>query len=213
MALLEDGADVDHGVGIGTGRREAGDRRLVRGQVSRTARGRASPRRSGRCGRRRRRGARRRRRRAAWPRWTGLASASRTTGAEWKRMPTGKPSARCWNSGSAVIIDGAYRVATPAVKRPWVMKYCWNSSGSTPSPVASDSFGWGAEHLGELAVEVDELLGDLLPLVGVGVQQLRFGRARAAPRPASSRGSRCRSWTRSCPGRPWRCACGRRRRR
>ena len=38
-----------------------------------------------------------------------MASASRTTGAEWKRIPTGKPSARCWNAGSAVIIDGAYR--------------------------------------------------------------------------------------------------------
>jgi hypothetical protein len=34
-----------------------------------------------------------------------------------------------------------------------------------------------AEHRGELAVEVDELLGDLLPLLGVGVQQLGLGRA------------------------------------
>ena len=52
-------------------------------------------------------------------------------------MPTGKPSARCWNVGSAVIIDGAYRVATPAVKRPCATKYRWNSSGSTPSPSSS----------------------------------------------------------------------------
>ena len=77
-----------------------------------------------------------------------MASASRTTGAEWKRIPTGKPSARCWNIASAVIIDGAYLVATPAVKRPWVMKYCWNSSGSTPSPSAlPDSVGWALNIL------------------------------------------------------------------
>ena len=72
-----------------------------------------------------------------------MASASRTAGAEWKRIPTGKPSARCSNNGSAVIIDGAYFVATPAVNRPWVMKYCWNSSGSTPRPAGSpSSVGW-----------------------------------------------------------------------
>ena len=41
-----------------------------------------------------------------------------------------------------MIIDGAYRVATPAVNRPWATKYRWNSSGSTPSPSTSpDSFG------------------------------------------------------------------------
>ena len=33
----------------------------------------------------------------------------------------------------------------------------------------------GAEHLGELAVEIDELLGDLLAFRGVGVQKLRPG--------------------------------------
>ena len=38
------------------------------------------------------------------------------------------------------MTDGAYRVATPAVKRPWAAKYRWNSAGSTPSP-SSDSFG------------------------------------------------------------------------
>jgi len=65
-----------------------------------------------------------------WPRWSGLRSAKRTTGVEWKRMPIGKPSARCWKVGSAVIIEGAYRVATPAVKRPCATKYCWNCSGS-----------------------------------------------------------------------------------
>ena len=114
--------------------------------------------------------------RATWPRWTGLASASRTTGAEWKRIPTGKPSARCWNVASAVIIDGAYRVATPAVKRPCVMKYCWNSSGSTPSPLGVAGLRRvGAEHLGELAVEIDQLLGDRLPFLGVGVQEFRLG--------------------------------------
>jgi hypothetical protein len=35
--------------------------------------------------------------------------------------------------GSPVIIDGAYLVATPAVKRPCWMKCRWNSSGSTPT--------------------------------------------------------------------------------
>ena len=34
--------------------------------------------------------------RAAWPSCTGLASARRTTGAEWKRMPIVKPLASAW---------------------------------------------------------------------------------------------------------------------
>ena len=47
------------------------------------------------------------------------------------------------NIASAVIIDGPYLVATPAVKRPCVMKYCRNSSGSTPfPPPLPDSVGW-----------------------------------------------------------------------
>src|SRR5205823_14660248 len=33
----------------------------------------------------------------------------------------------------------------------------------------------GAEHLGELAVEIDELLGDLLTFLGVGAQEFRLG--------------------------------------
>ena len=160
-------------------RGEARDRGRVRVQVVAQL-----PERGGRVGRvvarrRRRRAARRRRpgRRArGGPAWRRPAGS---TGAEWNRIPTGKPSARCSNIGSAVIIDGAYLVATPAVKRPWVMKYCWNSSGSTPSAGVRCAVlgGVGAEHLGELAVEVDELLGDLLPLVRVGVQQFGLGPA------------------------------------
>src|ERR1019366_9146162 len=133
MLLLEDGTDIDHGVGVGTRWREALDRRRVRLQelaqrpgAGVSARGVVlvgedvdAP-----------------SARATWPRWTGLASANRTTGAEWKRIPTAKPSARCWKIASALIIDGAYLVATPAVKRPCAMKYCWNSCGSTPSPSA-----------------------------------------------------------------------------
>lgn len=34
----------------------------------------------------------------------------------------------------------------------------------------------GAEHPGELATEIDELLGDLLMFLGVGVQEFRLGR-------------------------------------
>jgi hypothetical protein len=41
------------------------------------------------------------------------------TGAEWKRIPTGKPSARCWNVALRGDHRRGVRVATPAVKRPW----------------------------------------------------------------------------------------------
>src|SRR5438445_178761 len=58
-------------------------------------------------------------------------------GAAWTRLPIGKPAARCGKVGSAVIIEVAYLVATPAVKRPWAMKYRWNCAGSTPAPSAS----------------------------------------------------------------------------
>ena len=72
------------------------------------------------------------------------------------------------------MIDGAYRVSVPAVKRPCLTKYFWNSAGSTPSLSA---FGGilrrSAEHLGELAIEVDQLLGDGLAFVRIGVQDLR----------------------------------------
>src|SRR3954470_2519267 len=112
--------------------------------------------------------------RATWPSCTGLASASRTTGAEWKRIPTGKPSARCWNWVPAVMADGAYLVATPAVKRPWTAKYRWNSAGSTPFPSASpDSFGGALNMRANSRSKVDELLRDHLTFRGVGVQELQ----------------------------------------
>jgi hypothetical protein len=111
-----------------------------------------------------------------------LTSANRTTGAEWKRIPTRKPSARCRNIASAVIIEG-YQVATRAVERPCVMKYCWNSAGSIPStPGVAGFLRVSAEHLGELAVEIDELLGDRLTFLGVGVQEFRLGRSRRTAR-------------------------------
>ena len=76
------------------------------------------------------------------------------------------------------MIDGAYRVSVPAVKRPCFAKYSWNSAGSTPSPSASDGIlRPSAEHLGPLAIEVDQLLGDGLAFVRIAVQDFR----RAAP--------------------------------
>ena len=57
------------------------------------------------------------------PRCTGSASASRITGAEWERMPTGQPSARCWWVAGAVIGAVSYRVAAPAVTRPCLTEY------------------------------------------------------------------------------------------
>ena len=53
--------------------------------------------------------------------------------------------------GSAEMIDGAYRVSVPAVKRPCLTKYFWNSAGSTPSLSASDgSFGGALNILAHL---------------------------------------------------------------
>ena len=51
---------------------------------------------------------------AWWPSWTGLVSQTRTTGADLKRLPTGKPVASSWCVASATIIDGEYSVMKPA---------------------------------------------------------------------------------------------------
>ena len=42
--------------------------------------------------------------RATWPSCIGLASATRTTGAEWKRMPIVNPLASAWWVAAAVSI-------------------------------------------------------------------------------------------------------------
>ena len=62
----------------------------------------------------------------------------RTTGAEWKRSPTGNPGASRWSAESERMTDGSYRVPTPAVYRPASVKRCWKSCGSTPSSAACD---------------------------------------------------------------------------
>ena len=63
------------------------------------------------------------------------------------------------------------------------------SSAASPRGRASAAFlrRSSAKHRGPLAIEVDELLGDRLPLGRIGVQQMRRGAACAAPRRASSR--------------------------
>ena len=89
-------------------------------------------------------------------------------------MPTVNPVARCWNVGSAQICEGMYRVAVPAVKRPCLTKYDWNSAGSTPFPAAlPESFDARAEQFGKLTIEVDQLAGNCVALGRVGVQQCR----------------------------------------
>src|SRR3954470_20390628 len=109
--------------------------------------------------------------RAAWPRWTGLASASRTTGAEWKRIPTGKPSARSWNDGSAVIMDGVFggdrgggvRGRAPRREAALHDEVPLELLGVDGLFRAIRLRRAGAEPPRELAVELDQLLGDRLP--------------------------------------------------
>ena len=118
MALLEDRAQVEHGIQV-----------LARGGVywrtgesgapagTRTARARRASHPRRRSRRRRRTGASGRRRCATWPSCTGRASVMRSTGAEWKRVPITKPVASRWCVASPLITEGRYCVPMPAVKR------------------------------------------------------------------------------------------------
>ena len=100
------------------------------------------------------------------------------TGAEWKRMPTGKPVARCWNVGSRA--DQRRRVLRRGPRGEAALR---DEVRLELLRIHAVAFGAArllrrrAEHLGELAIEVDELLGDRLPFGRVGVQQRRRARA------------------------------------
>ena len=91
VALLEDGAQVDDGVDVlrRRGCTVAPATRATRSRNSHSARSAAGSRGSlapAKAYRRQRPSAL-----PAWPSCTGLASARRTTGAEWKRVPITKP--------------------------------------------------------------------------------------------------------------------------
>ena len=92
MALLEHRAHVDDAVDVRTRRREAADRRIGRTRARKSAQ-LAQPLAASASAKAYSRQAPSAR--AAWPSCIGLASARRTTGAEWKRMPIVKPLARC----------------------------------------------------------------------------------------------------------------------
>src|SRR5271166_4981764 len=76
------------------------------------------------------------------------------------------------------MIDGAYRVSVPAVKRSCLTKYFWNSAGSTPSPPAfAGSFGGALNIFANSRSKSISFLGDCPAFVRIGAQQLR----RASP--------------------------------
>ncbi len=70
-----------------------------------------------------------------WPRCIGLASASRTTGAEWKRLPMSKPLASAWCVGAPVSALRSYWMVRPQVKGRLLMK----ARATTGSPAVAGS--------------------------------------------------------------------------